>query len=128
MNDEQQIRELVSRWHAATKAGDTDAVLSLMTDDALFLTSERPPMDKAQFAEVSRAAKSAVRPQIEVQQEILELVVDQGLAFMRSDIEIKITPPQGPIVERSCQTLTIFRKEHGRWLLARDANMTVSRK
>jgi len=35
-NDEQQIRELVSTWMAATKAGNVDTVLRLMTDDVVF--------------------------------------------------------------------------------------------
>ena len=52
--DEQQIRELVSTWHAATKAGDVDKVLTLMTDDVVFLVHGRPPMGKAEFASVSR--------------------------------------------------------------------------
>ena len=36
-DDEQQIRELVATWMAATKAGDVDTVLGLMTDDVVFL-------------------------------------------------------------------------------------------
>lgn len=34
--DEQQIRELVQRWIAASKAGDAQTVLSLMADDVVF--------------------------------------------------------------------------------------------
>ena len=52
--DEQAIREAVSTWMRASKAGDIETVVSLMTDDP---------------------------------------------------------------------TLSIFRRESGRWLLARDANM-----
>ena len=32
-SDEQEIRQLVATWMAATKAGDIDAVLSLMADE-----------------------------------------------------------------------------------------------
>ena len=34
-SDEEQIRGLVSKWMSATKAGDTETVLSLMTDDVI---------------------------------------------------------------------------------------------
>ena len=37
-NDERAIRELVQTWMTATKAGDIQTVLSLMTDDVVFMT------------------------------------------------------------------------------------------
>ena len=48
--DEQQIRELVATWMSATKAGDVETVLSLMTDDVKFLVAGRPPFGKQEFA------------------------------------------------------------------------------
>jgi ketosteroid isomerase-like protein len=53
-SDEQQIRQLVSTWHAATRAGDVDTVLDLMVDDVVFLVPGRPPMRKEEFASLSR--------------------------------------------------------------------------
>jgi uncharacterized protein (TIGR02246 family) len=41
-DDEQELRQLVSTWMAATKAGDVETVLSLMADDAVFLV---PPQE-----------------------------------------------------------------------------------
>jgi uncharacterized protein (TIGR02246 family) len=35
--DEQAIRDVVSTWMAATKGGDIETVLTLMTDDVVFL-------------------------------------------------------------------------------------------
>jgi len=37
MTDEEQIRHAVSTWMEATKKGDNQAVLDLMTDDVVFL-------------------------------------------------------------------------------------------
>jgi uncharacterized protein (TIGR02246 family) len=34
--DEQEIRKLVETWMSATKAGDVETVLGLMTDDVSF--------------------------------------------------------------------------------------------
>jgi len=36
-DDERAIRELVATWMAASKAGDTATVLSLIADDAVFM-------------------------------------------------------------------------------------------
>lgn len=47
--DEGQIRDLLARWQAATIAGDTATLLSLMTDDVVFLLPGRAPMQRAEF-------------------------------------------------------------------------------
>jgi uncharacterized protein (TIGR02246 family) len=41
-SDEQEIRQLVSTWMAATTAGDVEKVLSLIADDAVFLVPGQP--------------------------------------------------------------------------------------
>ena len=38
-------------------------------------------------------------------------------------LSVTISPKSGEPVTRSGATLTIFRKEHGTWVLFRDANM-----
>ena len=51
MNDEQAIRNLIATWLSASKAGDTETVLGLMSDDVVFLVCGRPPMrGKKEFA------------------------------------------------------------------------------
>ena len=47
--DEQAIREVVEQWMAASKAGDTETVLGLMTDDVLFMTPGQEPFGKDAF-------------------------------------------------------------------------------
>ena len=50
-NDEKAIRQLIATWVDASKAGDTEKVLSLMADDVVFLVPGQPPMrGKAAFA------------------------------------------------------------------------------
>jgi ketosteroid isomerase-like protein len=41
VSDEQQIRDLVSSWMAASKAGDVQTVPGLITDDVVFLVPAR---------------------------------------------------------------------------------------
>jgi uncharacterized protein (TIGR02246 family) len=123
--DEQAIRALVDTWLAATKRGDTPAVLELMTDDALFLVPGRPPMDKAAFAAASKAPPGP-RPVIDGVSDIREIHVEGSTAYLWSELKVTMTPADGTTpVRRAGHTLTILRKTRGQWLLARDANLLV---
>jgi uncharacterized protein (TIGR02246 family) len=123
--DEKAIRALVDTWLAATKRGDTEAVLSLMTDDALFLVPGRPPMDKAAFAVASKAPPGP-KPVIDGVSEIQEIHVEGSTAYLWSQLKVTVTPPDGSApIRREGHTLTILRKIRGQWLLARDANLLV---
>ena len=123
-SDEQEIRSVVATWMAATKTGDIETVLSLMTDDAVFLVTGRPPMSKSDFAAAARAQSGADAPQFEGSSEIQEIQVLGDWAFMWQRLKVTVTPGDGaaPLI-RAGHTLTVFQKQHGKWLLARDANM-----
>jgi uncharacterized protein (TIGR02246 family) len=127
--DEREIRQLVATWIAASKAGDVEKVLSLMSDDVVFLLPGQPPMRKADFAAASRAQAAGgpgERPVIDGTSEIQEVVVSGDWAFLWSRLEVVVTPPGGgKVMTRAGHTLTVLKKERGRWLLARDANMLV---
>lgn len=69
-NDEQEIRQLVSTWMAASRAGDVEKVLSLMAVDAIFLVPGQPVMGKADFAAAARAQSGRDAPQIDGSSEI----------------------------------------------------------
>ena len=124
LSDADQIRQLVATWHAASKAGDVDMVLGLMTDDAVFLVSGRPPMNKAEFAALSRTPPGSPRPIIEGTSDIQEIQISGDLAFMWTRLSVVVTPPgSSQPMERAGYTLTVLRRENGKWLLARDANL-----
>lgn len=128
--DEQQIRELVSRWMTATKAGDTATVLSLMTDDVVFLVAGRqePMQGKAAFAAALPPSPSPdmPTPTIEGTSDIQEMVVAGDFAYLWSKLKVVVTPPGVAAITRAGHALTIFRKDAGRWLLCRDANLLTS--
>jgi ketosteroid isomerase-like protein len=43
---------------------------------------------------------------------------------MWTKLTVVVTPPSGgATIKRAGHTLTVLKKEHGRWLLARDANL-----
>jgi uncharacterized protein (TIGR02246 family) len=126
-NDEQEIRQLVSTWMTASKAGDVEKVLSLMADDVVFLVTGQPPMRKADFAAAARAQAGAGAPQFDGSSEIQEIKILGDWAFMWSKLTVVVTPPGGASpITRAGHTLTIFNKQNGRWVLARDANMLAT--
>ncbi len=123
-DDEAQIRTLIETWMEATRAGDVATVMGLMTGDVVFLLPGRPPMSRADFQAAARLQASDAGPRVDGTSELLEVQVAGGWAFARSQLTVTITPPGGgtPIV-RAGPVLSVFRKEQGRWLLARDANL-----
>ena len=89
MTDEQDIRNLIDRWHKATAAGDAAAVGALMTEDVVFLTPGQPPMDKAGF--MKGFASFAGKVRFESKFEIRELVTSGDLATCWTHIELTMT-------------------------------------
>jgi hypothetical protein len=45
---------------------------------------------------------------------------------MWTKLTVVVTPPGGQPITRSGHTLTILKKQNGKWLLARDANLLSS--
>ena len=122
--DEDEIRGLVAAWLAATKAGDIETVLSLMTDDVVFLVPGQLPMGKATFAAAAKAQSGQDAPKFDGTSEIQEIKVLGDWAFMWTKLSVIVTPLGGARpMTRTGHTISILKKEGGRWLLARDANM-----
>jgi uncharacterized protein (TIGR02246 family) len=120
-DDEKAIREVVATWLAASRNGDLATVLSLMTDDVIFMVPGQEPFGREAFAAASKGMSGM---QLEGTSEILELQVLGSWAYIRSHIDMTITPPAREPIRRSGHTLTLLRKDpDGRWRLARDANL-----
>jgi len=93
-SDEQEIRQLVATWMAATRAGDIETVLSLMADDVVFLLPGRPPMiGKPAFAAATQAQSSQGPVQFDGTSEIQEIKVLGDWAFMWTQLTVVATPP-----------------------------------
>lgn len=123
--DEQEIRQLVATWTSTTKAGDIETVLGLMAEDVVFLVPGQPPMiGKASFRAAAQAQSAQGSPQFEGTSEIQEIKVAGDWAYMWTRLTVVVTPPGGAASKRrSGHTLSILRKENGRWVIARDANL-----
>jgi len=122
--DEQAIRDLVARWHAATATGDVDTVLTLMSEDVVFLVPGKPPMSgRSAFEKGLRSVLQTHR--IESTGEIKEIEISGTLAYCLTLLKVKMIPVDGGEENtRAGNTLTIFhRQTDGSWLLVRDANL-----
>jgi uncharacterized protein (TIGR02246 family) len=121
-SDDQAIRQLIATWLNASKAGDTEKVLSLMAEDVVFLVPGQPPMrGKAAFA----AAQGALSQfNIEANSEVQEIKVFGEWAYCWTTLTVVVTPRKGgAAVKRSGNTLSILQKEGGSWVIVRDANL-----
>ena len=121
--DERAIRALVSRWMEATRAGDLATVMSLMSEDMVFMVPGREPFGREEFRAASAGMKDMA---FEGRSEIVELQICGDWAYIRNHIEITVTPPGGAAVRRAGYALSILRKESdGNWRLMRDANLVT---
>jgi uncharacterized protein (TIGR02246 family) len=121
-NDEQAIRQLVSTWLNATRAGNTEQVLKLMSDDVVFLTPDRPPMRKSDFV-ASQAAQQNFDIQGDSEIQEIKLLGDEW-AYCWNKLSIVITPRDGGApTKRAGNVLSILHKQAGSWVIVRDANM-----
>jgi uncharacterized protein (TIGR02246 family) len=124
MNDELAIRQVIATWMEATRAGDVDKVLGLMTTDVVFLVAGQPPMHGREgFAAGLRKLLETHR--IESASTVDEVAVNGDMAYARSTLEVRVVPlAGGTTMRRAGYTLSVFRKDdEGVWRLARDANM-----
>jgi uncharacterized protein (TIGR02246 family) len=122
-DDEREIREMVETWLRASQAGDVDTVLSLVTDDVVFLQPGQPPMRKPEFAAAQRGFAGPGAPRVQADSEIQEIQLAGDWAFLWTRLRVAVTPPGGAAIERAGHTLTVLRREQGGWRIARDANL-----
>jgi uncharacterized protein (TIGR02246 family) len=125
-DDERAIRDVVATWLAATRAGDFATVSSLIAEDAVFMVPGETPFGKTAFMAGSEGFKPA---HFEATGNIEELQILGDWAFIRNHLDVTMTPRgNSQSVRRTGYTLTILRKEpDGKWVLARDANLMVTK-
>jgi uncharacterized protein (TIGR02246 family) len=124
--DELAIRQFLTTWFEATANDDVDTLLSLTTEDIVFLTPFKPPMDRAEFAREVRVNAGKLR--IEAEGEFEEVTVSGDMGYGRGKLTVTITPKAGGLPTKlSGYALSVFRKQaDGRWLLSRDANLLAA--
>jgi uncharacterized protein (TIGR02246 family) len=120
---EQEIRDLIDTWLKASRAGDLETILNLMTDDVIFLTPGNSPMDRQDFIAGSKSMAGKIS--FEASSRIHEIDVTGDQAICWTHLEIIVTPKGGGApVKRAGNTLSVLRRgSDGQWRIWRDANM-----
>jgi uncharacterized protein (TIGR02246 family) len=133
--DEQALREVHTTWIAAVNAGDLGCLLSLMTDDVVFLSPGREPFGKDGFTGGFLGAHRQY--QLNCISELQDVVIvgpgdGMQVAYTLACDSLSITPrgdaeaegkAGGETKHLAGHRLTVYRKHpDGRWLLARDAH------
>lgn len=120
-NDEQAIRHLVSTWLTASESGKTEEVLKLMSEGVIFLMPGQPPMRKQDFIAEQLTLKDV---DIQATANIQEVKVFGEWGYCWNNLAVSVTPRNGgPPVKRVGNVISILRKEAGKWVIFRDANM-----
>ena len=124
MNDEQQIRDLITTWLRLSAEGDIDQILPLMTEDVVFLTPGQPPMRRRDAFAASFASWQG-KFRLETDCEIQEVQTNGDWGYSWTKLSVTMTPVDGgPANRRSGNTLTVLRKNAGgAWQIFRDANL-----
>jgi uncharacterized protein (TIGR02246 family) len=118
---EAAIRKLISDWMEASARGDLAKVLSMMSDDVVFMTPGREPFGKQEFAAQSGQMKDM---KIEGVAKPIEIEVLGDWAWLRTHITVTVTPESGQPTKRAGYTLTILKRQpDGAWVITRDANL-----
>ena len=120
--DENAIRELIDTWLRASKAGDSEVVLSLMAEDVVFLQPGQPPMrGRAGFAAAQKAISDV---DIDASSEIQEIRILGDWAYCWNRLTVVVSPRNGGAsIKRAGDVLSLLQKQSGQWVIARDANM-----
>ena len=120
--DENAIRELIDTWLRASKAGDSEVVLSLMAEDVVFLQPGQPPMRGRSGFAAAQKAMSGV--DIDASSEIQEIRILGDWAYCWNRLTVVVSPRNGGAsIKRAGDVLSLLQKQSGRWVIVRDANM-----
>jgi uncharacterized protein (TIGR02246 family) len=121
-SDEQAIRDVMARWREHAAKGDVETLLSMLTDDVVFLTPGNAPFGRKEFEAGFRQVSS--RAAIATHQDVKEVRVSGDLGYARSHLRVTVTPKDGSrAVVTEGDVLSVFRKDGGSWRIARDANL-----
>src|SRR5579884_3638579 len=116
-SDEKEIRAVHSIWIDAVNAGDLARLLTLVTDDDVFVSPGQAPFGREEFSSNFKSSHQQLR--IWCTSELEEVVVVGEVAYTRSRDALSVTPRSG---EKAAQLaghrMTVYRKQRdGRWLL-----------
>ena len=121
-SDEQAVRELHATWIDAVNAGDLVRLLTLISDDVVFLNPGKAPFGRDGFPAGFLDAHK--RLYLTCISDLRDVVVAGDVAYTLSADSLSVkTRDTGETTQLAGDRLTVYRKHpDGRWLLARDCH------
>ena len=123
MSDQKAIESAIVEFVEAYNAGDLARVLAYYADDLIKIRQGAPPETKSETAQRVAAVFAKFHSRVEVVTD--EIRTSGDIAYTRGSFRVTLTPKAGgesQIIER--RYLEIWRKEQGRWLVARTMDNT----
>jgi uncharacterized protein (TIGR02246 family) len=123
MTNEQAIRDLGQLWTYASEKRDVGTLLSLLSDDVVFIVPGQKPFGKDYFA---KSVRRSTHLRIEIQSRITELTILDDWAWTRTYLDMITTTVNGEVDRRVGDVLRILRQTcDGDWLITRDTNLLM---
>ena len=115
----EEVAAAIQAFSRALNAGDYDAVVAMMTDDARFWPVDSPEMKGKARAREAYAALSGYRLQASF--DVDEILVGGDLAVVLAFENFRLEPKGGgaPVEIRKRRAFSIWRREAGVWKSAR---------
>ena len=122
-DDEQAIRKLAADWKVAIKNKDVPRLLNFITDDAVFLTSNTPPLKGKKAVELLYRDIFA-RFNVEQETTTEEVEVDGDRAFTWGTDALTLIPVAGGnLIKLKGYGMTILQRQpDGSWRIMRGIN------
>jgi uncharacterized protein (TIGR02246 family) len=123
-NDKQAIHQLSVEWMAALKAKDISKLLSLLTEDVVFLPPGLPPLRGKAAVEAMYKSFLPQFSSIEQQAALEEVEVVGDWAFAwGSESLVLVLQPGGSPIQMDGKGLSILKRQpDGSWKFARAVN------
>jgi len=124
VRDEQAIRDLFAAWKDASAAKDVDRLLSLITDDAVFLApGQQPIRGKPAFEALYRQVLGLYKFEQNWVFEEIQVLGDWAYCWGRDSVTMTPLAGDAPAARASGNGLSILRKgPDGAWRVARGIN------
>jgi ketosteroid isomerase-like protein len=123
MNEEKTIEDSISEFVRVYNAGSLEGVLAYYSDDLIKVRQGGPAETKAETATRVAGVFDKFRSRVDVCND--EIRVSGEMAYTRGTFRVTLTPKAGgepQVIER--RYLEIWRKENGRWRVARTMDNT----
>jgi len=123
VNEEKAIEDSISEFVRVYNAGNLEGVLAYYTEDLIKVRQGGPAETKAETAKRVAGVFDKFRSRVNVSND--EIRVSGQMAYTRGAFRVTLTPKAGgepQVIER--RYLEIWRKENGRWRVARTMDNT----